>query len=210
MPTAETVLSWATGVANEWRWLAIVWHIALGGLLVAIGRVRVSQRLLGLLLVFPIISVAMLAWASGNPFNGLTFTVLAVLLLRSGGGLPQAPVTRASWGRALPGMALIVLGWLYPHFLSTTTWTAYVYASPFGLLPCPTLSVVIGVTAAAGLRSVGWNGALAAAGILYGVIGVFGLRVWLDLWLLAGAVLPSTIVLADVIGRTRADLRRAA
>ena len=44
---------------------------------------------------------------------------------------------------------------------------AYAYASPFGLLPCPTLSVVIGLTLIfGGLQSTAWSVLLIAAGVL--------------------------------------------
>lgn len=48
--------------------------------------------------------------------------------------------------RALPSAALVVFGWTYPHFVSTHSWIEYAYAAPLGLIPCPTLSVVIGFT----------------------------------------------------------------
>jgi hypothetical protein len=120
--------------------------------------------------------------------------------------LPRAPLIRASPGWAFGGAAFLVFGGLYPHFLTTDTWTAYAYASPFGLLPCPTLSVVIGFTlAVGGFHSAPWNVALAAAGIVYGAIGVFGLGVALDVWLLGGGVLLGALVGADAIGgRVRA------
>lgn len=70
MPTAEAVVSWATSVANDWRWLAIFWHVAFAALPVAVSRSRVSVRLVALFLVLPIVSVAVLAWLSWNPFNG--------------------------------------------------------------------------------------------------------------------------------------------
>jgi hypothetical protein len=202
VPAAEAVLSWATGVANEWRWLAIAWHVTLGSLLVVASRSRLSERLLALLLLLPIVSVAVLAWLSWNPFNGLMFTLLAVLLLRSAMYLPRPAMTHPS-RRWLPaGGALIAVGWLYPHFLITDTWAAYAYASPFGLLPCPTLSVVVGVTLVwGGFRSISWNMLVAAAGVLYGAIGVFRLGVLLDLWLLVGASLLGGLVLAELVVR---------
>jgi type IV secretory pathway VirB2 component (pilin) len=43
------------------------------------------------------------------------------------------------------------------------------------VLPCPTLSVVIGLSLMFGMhRSMPWSAALAVVGITYGVIGVFG------------------------------------
>ena len=202
MPPAETVLSWATNVANDWRWLAISWHLALGLLLIAASCLRVPQRLVARLLLLPIVSVAVLAWLSGNPFNGLMFTVVAALLVRATRDLPWSGATRAAPGWRLAGGALMAFGWFYPHFLITDTWGAYAYASPFGLLPCPTLFVVVGWTLAAGaFRSVNWSALVAAAGVVYGAIGVFTLGVVLDVWLLVGAALLAALVVAELVVR---------
>jgi hypothetical protein len=86
-------------------------------------------------------------------------------------------------------MSLAVFGWFYPHFLATDRWIAYAYAAPLGLLPCPTLSAVIGITLILDfLGSRSWALTLAAAGLVYGVIGVFALGVMLDYALVAGAL----------------------
>ena len=202
MPAADSILSWATSVANEWRWLAITWHLALGVTLIAcLNRSRFTERLVAFALVVPVISVGVVAWISGNPFNGLMFTLLAGVLLRAAMHLPKhTTLAPASWPWAFAGAALVTFGWVYPHFLITDTPATYVYASPFGVLPCPTLSVVIGLTLVfGGLSSVSWNAALTAAGILYGWIGVFRLAVTLDVWLLGGTILLGALV----ITRTR-------
>ena len=206
MPTAEVVLSWATSVANDWRWLAIFWHIALGAFLIAAVRARLSERLAARLLVLPIVSVAILATVSGNPFNAVAFAILAIALLRFTWCLPRRQASVASRKWLLAGGPLLAVGWLYPHFLVTSTWTAYAYASPFGLLPCPTLLVVIGVTLAfGGFRSAGWKVVLAVAGLAYGVIGVLRLRVVLDAWLLVGAIVLAALVVAErIVERVRA------
>jgi hypothetical protein len=203
MPAAESIHSWATAVANDWRWLAILWHVTLGAfLIVFVTAWRPSARLVGLALVLPVASVSVLAWLSGNPFNGLTFALLALLLLNAATRMPHTTATRASSRWVVAGAALVAFGWTYPHFLRTDTWTAYAYASPFGLLPCPTLSVVLGITLIlGGLQSTGWNVLLVTAGVLYGVIGVFSLGVSLDLWLLGGAIVLGGMVAADAILR---------
>jgi hypothetical protein len=196
VPTADAVLAWAASVANEWRWLAIIWHVALAALLVAVSLARIQERVVARLLVLPIVSVAVLAWLSANPFNGLVFTAVGVLLLRSVKHLPRSAASRAPRGWRLDGWALVAFGWLYPHFLITDSWAAYAYASPFGLLPCPTLAVVVGVTLAlGGLRSARWNTVVAAAAVLYGAIGVFRLGVILDVWLLVGGILLAATAL---------------
>jgi hypothetical protein len=207
MPTPENILSAATVLANDWRWLAILWHVALAALLIAFLRGdKPSHRLIGFLLVLPLISVSVLAWVSRNPFTGMTFAILAAVLIRAALRLPTTAATRASFGRAAAGAALVVFGWMYPHFLRTDSWTAYAYASPFGILPCPTLSVVIGITLMfGGLRSAVWTLPLVSAGLLYGAIGVFTLHVVLDDFLLGGALLLSAAIATDLIaGRVRA------
>jgi hypothetical protein len=179
------------------------WHIAFAVLVIAlVSRYYPTRRVLGLVLVLPVISVAVLAWLSRNPFNALGFTVLAVLLLRAASFLPLTTVMPASSGWVLAGAGLLAVGWTYPHFLITDTWTAYIYASPFGLLPCPTLSVVMGITLMfGGLHSMAWSVPLFAAGVLYGLIGVFILEVSLDVWLLSGSILLGVMVAADRPGR---------
>jgi hypothetical protein len=91
---------------------------------------------------------------------------------------------------------LIAFGWGYPHFLETDRWMTYAYAAPLGVLPCPTLSALIGATLILGLLgSAVWSITLAAAGLVYGTVGVFVLGVQLDYVLLAG-----TLVLVGALG----------
>ena len=86
------------------------------------------------------------------------------------------------------GVSLAAFGWAYPHFLATSHWTTYLVAAPLGLLPCPTLAGVIGVTIAwRGLDSTPWRVTLGLVGLAYGMIGIFGLGVTLDVGLAAGA-----------------------
>ena len=202
MPTPETILSWANTVANDWRWLAILWHLGLAAALVWLVMARPSRRGIGAALALPVLSVAVVAWVSGNPFNGFTFTLLGVLLLRAAAHLAPISFVPSSPGWLLAGAGLVAFGWVYPHFLAAKNWTDYVYASPFGLLPCPTLAVVIGITlACGGLSSAAWSMPLAAAGVVYGLIGVFMLHVDLDVWLLVGGLLLSLMSIGRLASR---------
>jgi hypothetical protein len=196
MPSSESVLSSLTAIANEWRTLAIAWHVALATLLLAtLAGWRPSNRLLGLLLVSPILSVSAMAWASGNPFNGATFAALALLLVTVASRLSPKPVQLSPPFFLVPGTLLVAFAWVYPHFLETDRWRAYAYAAPLGLIPCPTLSLVVGVTLMfCGLQSRAWGTTLAAAGLAYGAIGVFRLGVALDYPLLTGALLLGAAV----------------
>ena len=187
----ESILAALTQIANGWRGLAFVWHVLLAVLLLKIvAGWRPSSQLLARLLIAPLLSVSLLAWLSGNAFNGSAFAVVAATLLRATTRLSNAPVQLGSRARVASGVAFIVFGWTYPHFLTTNSWTAYLYASPFGLLPCPTLSVVLGITLLVrDCRSSLWTAPLVIAGLLYGAIGVFGLGVPLDWGLLAAAAI---------------------
>jgi hypothetical protein len=197
VPSPDTVLTGLATIANDWRWLAVTWHVLLAALFaLCLAGWRPSTRSAGHLLVAPLISVSLLAWSSGNPFNGMVFAILASTLIGTAARFSNASVRLASPAWVTAGVVFIVFGWTYPHFLRTESWTAYVYASPFGLLPCPTLSVVIGMTLLfQNLRSRLWITALVAAGLLYGVVGVFRLGVVLDWGLLfASAMLAATVV----------------
>jgi hypothetical protein len=189
MPSSEAILGSLTTIANEWRMLAIVWHMALGASVVAlIAGWRPSNRVFAYLLVTPLASVSAVAWAGGNPFNGAMFALLAALLVGIASRISSHPIHVTRSLLFVPAAMLMAFGWTYPHFLERNPWTAYLYAAPMGLLPCPTLATVIGATVMLSLLdSTRWTATLAIAGLVYGAIGVMELRVNLDYGLLAGA-----------------------
>jgi hypothetical protein len=140
-------------------------------------------------LATPAASVSALSWASGNPFNGTAFTALSLVLAAIAIGLPVRPARLGARPLLVPGILLVGFGWAYPHFLQTNGWTSYLYAAPLGLLPCPTLSSIIGVSLIVDLLgSRLWGLVLTAVGVAYGLIGAFQLGVGIDLVLLAGAL----------------------
>ncbi len=189
MPSAETILTGLTAIANEWRWLALLWHLLLGALLVTLlAGWRPSSRVMGYLLVAPLLSVSLLAWVSGNPFNGTVFAILSATLAGAATRIPNSPVQVGSPAWIVPRAVLNVYGWTYPHFLRSDSWATYLFASPLGIVPCPTLSVVTGLTLVfRTVRSSTWSTTLVVAGLLYGAVGVFRLDVQLDWGLLFGA-----------------------
>jgi hypothetical protein len=189
MPSSQAILAGATTIANEWRAVAIAWHVVLAVVLAAIFRGwRPSNRGAAYVLSAPLLSVSAAAWAGGNPFNGTMFAALFLCLLAFCRRLSNGPVRFAAPIFAVPGAMLVAFGSAYPHFLETNSWITYAYAAPLGVLPCPTLSAVIGATLLFGLLgSPTWSMALVIAGLAYGVGGVFGLDVQLDYGLVAGA-----------------------
>ena len=204
MPTPDTILAGLSAVANESRLLAVFWHAYIAALLLAIATRRgLSNRLIFTLLVLPLLSVSGLAWRSSNPFNGTVFAgaslALGILALR----LPPAAIRIASGPSMLSGLICLAFGWVYPHFLATTNPAMYLIAAPLGLLPCPTLSAISGLTLMIEPRSTTWMLTLAGLSFVYATIGVFGLAVAIDVVLFAGA----GALVANVVVRSRSPQR---
>lgn len=185
----DVILSGLVSIANDWTWLAIGWHFLLAVLLVLlVAGWRPSARALGGVLNTMVVSVSAVAWLSGNPFNGATFAVLAGVLTWAARRRSSAPLHFVERPWTFVGAGLITFGATYPHFVAADSWTTYLYAAPMGLLPCPTLVVVIGVTLLVqDLHSTPWSTAVAVAGVIYGGFGVFRLGVQLDWALLVAS-----------------------
>ena len=99
-----------------------------------------------MLAVLPLLSVAAAAWLAGNPFNAGVFFLLAIALSTMAARLPVEPMQTGRGPLRAIGALMLAFGWIYPHFLEADSWWRYLYASPLGLIPCPTLSAVIGTT----------------------------------------------------------------
>lgn len=202
MPSTEAILDGLTATANDWRGLAIGWHMLLAAAIVcAFADWRPTNRAVAVLLILPLVSVSAMAWNSGNPFNTATFAALALVLGWIARRLVSARVRMSQPWLVAAGALLMAFAWIYPHFLRTQAWTEYTYAAPLGLIPCPTLSAVIGATLILGLlESRAWSLSVALMGLAYGAIGIFRLGVTIDVALLAGAAVLAVAAL-------RRDLR---
>jgi hypothetical protein len=187
---AAEILAGLGRVANEAFAYAVVWHLVIGSVSAGLWLGwRPSPRLAGGLLCLPLVSVSGFAWAFGNPFNGSSFALLAILLGWIAWRRPQrAAMISRRWTTALGGL-LVAFAWSYPHFLVGRPALSYLIGAPLGLIPCPTLSLVIGVALLGyGPNTKGWSFALAAAGVFYALFGALRLGVVIDLALLAGSI----------------------
>ena len=179
--------------------LAIIWHVVFYGMLIAlVAGWRPSARFIMAALALPVLSVGVVAWLFGNPFNGTIFILLSILTAIFGCRGGRKNVTFGSHWKQISGWLMIIFGLIYPHFLHAGSPVSYLYKSPLGLIPCPTLSAVIGLALILdNIKSRAWHIVLLIGGFIYGFIGAFVLGVTIDLILLAGAVLLATKLISD-------------
>jgi hypothetical protein len=185
MPNTDEILAGLTAIARSGFVVAIVWHALVAAALVAwLAGWRPTRNVARTLIAAPLVSASAFAFVFGNPFNGCVLVAGALALVAFAEG--TKPVVRAHALGAWAGVAMLTYGWFYPHFLANPV--DYLYASPVGLVPCPSLSIAIGFALLGGLGDRRWGGVLAGLGLLYGIHGVFRLGVVLDVGLLAGAI----------------------
>jgi len=202
MPTPEEILQGLTLITNTYTWIAILWHVLFYLLIAAlILKWKPSNRLLSSLLSLPLLTVSLFAWITGNPFNGTIFALSGVILIIVGNRNPDDPIdTKRTWSTII-GIIILIFGLLYPHFFDTDNYFNYFYAAPTGLIPCPTLSIVIGFAILYnGFRSRNWSLILVIPGLIYGILGTFRLQVYLDIVLLFASII--LLILAFQIPKT--------
>lgn len=191
MPTSEQILAGLKVIVNSWWPLAVFWHVYFAAVVITLALgVRPTKRLSGFLISLPILSVSFVAWMSSNPFNGILYALIGIFLIYFSVKLPQEKINIAPMGILIPGIILFIFGWVYPHFLETSMWYVYFYKAPTGLIPCPTLSIVIGLLLILnGLNSRAISMLIGIVGLYYGITGVIQLGVLIDLVLLLGAII---------------------
>jgi hypothetical protein len=191
MPTADEILKALTLISNKYIAVAISWHAIVVLFLIYYfsAKQKLSNRFVNLLFSLLLLSVSVLAWTAGNPFNGTLFLAASSLLFIL--GIKKKELQTAVEPRPWPQIAgsLIVLsGFFYPHFLEASWWT-YSYSAPIGLVPCPTLLVITGLYLILPVnQSRSWVLTLVLLDAFYGLFGVFKLNVYLDLILIAATI----------------------
>ena len=191
MPTTTEILEGLSSISNHYTLISIYWHIVIYifTVLILIGLWKPSNRMAGLFLSLPFFTVAILAWFNGNPFNGLLFTILALLYVLIGVRLTQDRVKYSLFFYRVAGIMMVLFGLWYPHFLETDSFWAYLYSAPSGLIPCPTLSIAIGIALVYnGFNSNPLKILLLCFGAFYSLFGILKLGVYLDAVLLLGTV----------------------
>jgi len=190
MPKTVDIINGLQTIVNNYSAIAIIWHAFFYLLLAAIIFLwRPSNKILALIICLPVISVAIFACLSRNPFNGFLFSILAVLVIIFGLKASNYTITISQFHFLVIGILMIVFGLVYPHFISTDSFLKYLYASPVGLIPCPTLSIMIGLLLLYnGFGSQSITLTFIVFGLFYGIFGTFKLGVYIDLFLVFGTL----------------------
>lgn len=190
MPTKEEILAGLTRIANEYSNVAIAWHVIIILIIAALfSWWRPANSFMILLLSSLLMSVSIFAALQGNRFNAVVFAFLVIIsmysVIKSGEGTIRGD---RSWPD-IAGLILIVFGLVYPEFIDTASALDYTYLAPTGLIPCPTLCILIGFALLyKGFRAPNWSLIMSIAGIFYGAIGVFYLEMYIDWFLVAGSI----------------------
>lgn len=192
MPTNNEILEGLKTISNNYSMVSIYWHIVIYiAIVVILTKIwKPSIRMVVMFLILPLVTVAILAWVNGNPFNGLLFSLLTVLFLIYGFKLTQERIKYSTLFYRISGILLLLFGLWYPHFLVTDSIWEYLYAAPTGLIPCPTLSIAIGIALIFnGFNSNPLRIILLCFGGFYALFGIFKLGVYLDAGLLIGTII---------------------
>jgi hypothetical protein len=190
MPTANEILEGLRVISNNYTLISIYWHLVIytSILLLVLVLWRPTNRMSVLLLSLPFITVALLAWFNSNPFNGVLFSILSLYCLVTGLKLSQKEVKYSAWPYRFAGILLLLFGLWYPHFVEADSVWVYVYSAPSGLIPCPTLSIAIGIALIfSGFNSNPLKVMFLCYGFFYSLFGILKLGVYLDIVLLLGS-----------------------
>lgn len=206
MPSPGEIVRLLDVMTNELAWLAIAWHVViLVGAVAVITGWRPSSRTGTFLLVVPALSVSAAAVAYANPFNGISFGLLAVVLTIFGATHRSRPFEAGPGWAIVLGVALVLYGWCYPAFIGVP-WYRALYAAPAGVVPCPTLAVTSGVAlVAGGFGSRAIPALLTPWTVFYAVFGIFRLGVVLD----AGLLVASVGLVALLVHNVRSHAHQA-
>lgn len=190
MLKSEEIINGLQSIVNDYPTIAMIWHVVFYILVAALfAKWEPSNKIFGLLISLPLVSVAILAWITGNPFNGIMFSIAAILILIFGLKAGSQSINYSQLTFIIAGILMILFGLIYPHFINPDSVFKYLYASPVGLIPCPTLSIIIGfLLLYNGFGSHSITLTLIILGLFYGIFGVLKLAVYLDLFLLFGTI----------------------
>jgi predicted CoA-binding protein len=191
MSNRDLLLNELTLLANGRIYVALFWHVVLYAALAwaMLSRRGPARSAVALLLLTPVVSATTLAWLRGDLAHALWLTALIAALSVVTIHLPSTPPERTHGWRAWLGWAALALAASYPHYVQVEHASAYLLYAPLGVLPAPTLALLLGASLLlGGLGSRAWSYAVSACAFGVGVLGAFVLEVWIDLALVVAAL----------------------
>lgn len=210
MPSAEQICLGLQATAEGFLWLAVIQHALLLIVLVLLWKLRARfGRMVSLYvtLTFALVSFMAISQA-GNPFTGIVFAILALLGVRE----LLWPRMDYSLKDTLTLQIIIAavagfVGFWYPHFIDNKLLA--LVASPYGLIPCPTLLVCLAIFLLVYPHTNRiWHWCLTIVALYYSLTGVLRLKVNIDIVLLLLSIY-SLFALA-VLGARKRPLGRPA
>jgi len=193
---AQEILNYLKILANYSLWVNFAMHILVFMTLFAI--FSKTKETLRRLIVQAVVSILLLsvtihAFVFGNPFHAVTFGILALTSLVQ--LFVRKDTIQITDSKRIMAIALffIFMGLWYPEFVDKNALLLLV-VSPLGVIPCPTLITTIGLLTLI-MPSVNKFQYLITIimGIVYGVIGVFVFKVYLDITLLILALYAGSL-----------------
>ncbi|MDO0824702.1 hypothetical protein [Desulfosporosinus nitroreducens] len=199
---AQEILNYLKMLANNSLWVNFSMHIlalmALSAIFV-ITKENLRRWIFQATVSILLLSVTINALVFGNPFHAVTFGILALtalvqLFLRK----ENIQIADSKWIIVI-ALFFIFIGLWYPEFVDENAFELLV-VSPVGVIPCPTLLTTIGLLMLI-IPSVSRFQYIITImmGIVYGVIGVFVFKVYLDITLLILALYASCIYFKGIL-----------
>jgi len=198
MDNAALVLRGLGELSEQFSLISGIWHVIFFAALVLLAAGwRPTHRQAGVVLALPAFSVSILSLLTGHYINGLIFAGLFLILMILSSRFKEEQVSTGWNIFSISGALMVLLAWLYTYFFQQGGFLPYLYGSPVGVIPSPTLSIMIGFTLLFNaFKSRVWALVLGLTGLAYGLVNAFWLGISLDYGLMAGSLI---LILIKVI-----------
>lgn len=181
----EKALNYLNMVANNNLSVNLMMHILF--ILAGIGLVTIKNplksQLVNLFLVILSGSVFLHAAIFGNPFIGLLFLIMTLImvfeLIRRKNNFQFTESRLIN----ITAVLLLVFGFVYPHFVNTSL-AEYILYAPVGIVPCPTLITILGFYLLNTNPNKVSYWTITVISTIFSLIGIIMFKVYIDIVLL--------------------------
>ena len=179
----ESILNYLAMVSNQNIYLNLIMHVITFlsiPSIILLKNIRMQKAVFNGLVFILTLTVTVIAFTNGNPFHFATFAILLVIAFIELIGRNQVVISTSNNVTIFVGFIFLFIGVWYPEFVHTSS-LAMIFVSPMGIVPCPTLIVILSLFTfnSSGISKMQYIATI-IIGALYAVIGVFILKVYLD------------------------------